>query len=316
MNKTLIFMFLVLIMGGCTLFTEPDINNVEVNMISPVHDLHTTQLTQTFWWESVPDAEGYNLIIVSPLWDSVSKLILDTNIVAEKFTFSLVPGEYDWGVSAYNYSSSTPYTINHLVIDTSSSLNNQVVVLHTPDENLNTRQIRQFFSWYKLESAESYLFDIRYDSWQGSSVINIQNTSEDTITVTLPEGIFYWGVQARNDFSGTIFSTRSIVIDTTTPGKPIITTPQQHGDTLSAHNLKLAWTRPSSSLAIITDSVLVATDSLFTPSNITEILLVKETQVTLNNYSMGFYYCRVRSVDAAGNIGPVSIIKKFYVNEE
>ncbi len=315
MNK-LYYLLGFLLVISCELITEPDIEDSEVILIAPANNLKTETTTHTFWWEHVPDAERYNLLIVSPTWDSVVQLVVDTNLSSNKFVATLPPGEYDWAVSAYNSSSSTGYYINHLTIDTATSLNYQTVVLRSPENDYHSPKRKIIFEWYKLEIADSYLFDIKKDSWQGESVIPTKLTTYDTLKISLNEGIYYWGIQAKNDFSNTIYSTRKLTVDTTAPEIPNITIPQKHGDTLSSQNLKITWKHPKESLSPISDSVLISSDSSNFYSNIIEQFVTKELDAGVSGYAAGHYYVKIRSFDAAGNLGESTAIKKFSVNEE
>lgn len=307
----------ILLLNSCSLITEPDISGSEVYLIAPYDCLRTTTATHTFWWDYVSDAEKYNLIIVSPSWDSVISLVVDTNVSGNKFYYTLNPGDYDWAVSAYNYSSATDYSINHLTIDTTSSLYNQVVVLNLPVNNTSTNDESVLFSWYKISSADSYIFDIRYTDWQGSSVFPSKNTSYDTVKYQIEEeGVYAWGVQARNDFSNTLFTTRTLIIDRTPPGQSSFVQPAYSGDTIQGDNKVLSWTRPGESLSTVSDSLFIATDSLFTPSKIKDIVVTDQTEFSMSDYSSGFYFCKLRSFDAAGNMANISEPVKFYIDEE
>jgi hypothetical protein len=314
--KSFLIALPVISIASCSLIFETDISDDEVYINAPVDSLNTTNNFITFWWDYVPEAEKYNLQIVSPSWNSINTLIVDTNLTENKFSISISPGEYDWGVSAYNNSSSTGYTVYHLVIDTSSSLTNQSVVIKSPEENYSTNITLVPFSWYKLDAASSYLFEIRKDSWTGANVVPTQIITTENYSLTLSEGVYYWGVQGRNDFSSTSFNPRELIIDLTAPGKPIITNPSKYGDTLKSDNLKIIWTHPLESLSEISDSLIISKDSLFTPEGIENYFVTKLMEMTLDGYSNGKYFCKVRSFDEAGNIGIVSEVKKFYINEE
>ncbi|MBN1115639.1 MAG: hypothetical protein JXA77_00420 [Bacteroidales bacterium] len=315
MRKYIEFLFLILVLFSCDIITEPDISDSEVIVIAPPDGLVTTASTLTFWWEHVLDAEKYNILIVSPEWDSVVTLVADTNIAGNKFLVTLPPGEYDWGISAFNNSSSTVYTISHVSIDTSTNLSSQLVVLQSPEDNYNTNELEILFSWYPVSAANSYLFDIRRDSWQGDNVIPTYLTEYDTLSLMLKDGVYYWGVQGRNDFSSTIFTTRSLIVDTEPPGRPSINYPAQNGDTLASDELRLKWSRPKISVSEIIDSVIVSHDSLFTNGNYL-YFITKETELSLEGIESGKYFAKVRSYDKAGNLGEPSLVRKFYIDEE
>lgn len=315
MTRNSILALITLLVASCSLITETDISDSVVFIISPPNNMVTPTSTQTLWWEHVPDAEKYNVIIVSPQWDSIVTLVKDSNLTGNKFVVTLSPGEYDWGVSAYNNSSATPYTISHFTIDTSSNLGDQHVVLTLPKDNYITNQQKILFSWDFLPGADSYLFDIRYNTWEGANVFQTLITDSDTISALLDEGIYVWGVQAKNDLSTTFHSTQSLTIDTTRPGIPIITLPNK--DTIGDGELLLKWTRPSPSLAEMKDSVLISTDSLFKTGNYSPIIVGEDVQLNLELFPKGSkYFARVRTFDAAGNISEEAAYRSFYIDEE
>lgn len=313
MNKVY-YLVGVLTLSSCALLTEPDISDSAVFLIAPSNGLKTTVSTHTLWWDYVTDAEKYNLLIVSPTWDSINTLIIDTNVSGNKFTITLAPGEYDWAVSAYNGSSSTDYTIYHISIDTASNLFNQQVVLITPADIFYTNKRNVFFQWYHLPLATEYVFDIKQDSWAGQKVIPTRISISDTINLLLNEGSYVWGVQAKNENSYTyLYSTRELTIDLTAPGKPVITLPIKNYDTLSGDNLKITWNQPLTSLSPMRDSVFISSDTLFSAGKIKEISVVATPELKLSEYATGKYFCKVKTFDAAGNIGPVSQVRTFYI---
>ncbi len=317
--RTNILILLFFIVTGCQLIFEADISEETVTLLAPYDSLVTTNATQTFWWENVDNAEGYNLQIVSPDWDAIEELILDSNISSNKFEVTLDPGTYAWGVSAYTSFSETPYTVRVVIVDTSSNLSDQTVVLNTPSDNFSTNDTTIDFTWYTLDAAESYLFDIRYDDWDGSSVVPQEITTIAATSLIIDEeGVYVWGVKAVNDNSTSSFSKRTIYVDLTAPGKPSITVPASSGDTLSIDDVTIEWTRPKASIASVSDSLFVSTDSSFSDDEDEIILVTADTVYTIDEdeVSEGEYYCRVRSFDAAGNIGEVSATRKFYVSEE
>jgi hypothetical protein len=310
--------FLLLLLGvSCAIIFEPDISNEKVFLLAPADSTRTPAQTHTFWWDRVTDAEGYNLLIVSPDFDSIVSLVADTNLTGDKFIGTLYPGVYQWGVSAYNYNSSTPYTVHSIIIDTSSSLTYQVVRLLSPENYNNTSVSKIRFQWEPIQLATSYQIDIRDSSWQGQSVINPTYTSNDTITMTLPEGKYVWGVKALNDNSATIqWSNFLLFVDATAPGRPTITTPQYNGDTLDTSPYTVEWTRPLNSISAISDSVIISSDSLFSAQHIEASEFTSGTSMQVTFLNDGKHFLKVRSIDAAGNRSESSYIRKFFIYRE
>jgi hypothetical protein len=313
MIKKIVKIFLVLSIASCSLITETNISDETVFIVSPPDNLKTPVFTQTLWWDHVDDAEKYNVIIVSPRWDSVVTLIADTNVSDNKFSITLNPGEYDWGVSAYNSSSKTVYSVSHITIDSSSKLTGETVTLLSPKNNLNTNNQNINFSWDVLPKAESYVFDIKYNSWDGENVINTKTGKEDTLSLVLEESVYYWGVKAINEFSQTNTAIRTFIVDITPPGKPDIENPIIN-DTVSGQDLLIKWNRPGTQLSDVNDSLLLSTDSLFKTID-QQFIITGDPQKTVNGLSSGKQFVRVITFDMAGNVGEATQVR-FFIDEE
>ena len=304
---------IIVLINDCSDFGEENLSDKVVVLRAPADSLVTTLTSHTFWWDYVEGAEGYNLQIVMPSFDRTVRLVLDTNLTTNRFDFTLYPGSFEWGVSAYNYSSATAYTINKLMIDTTSDLSHQYVVLKTPAENYNTNNITVHFQWYMISSATDYRFEIRRSAPDGQLVSPAQLTDKDTISAVLAEGVYYWGVQAQNSNSGSVMSNRKLVVDTTVPDTPILLEPAKN-DTLTTTPVILKWDRPTASTAEIRDSVIIASDTTASGS-IIESALTNDPEYTMKKEDNGIYYWKVRSIDLAGNKSNYSKYRKFTIEK-
>ena len=89
MNRIVKYSFIIFLVGlfmACTKdFIQKDIKNDIVNIIAPVDNMNTPNNTITFWWDELEGAEKYNLQIVKPSFDSITQLIVDTNVIINKF---------------------------------------------------------------------------------------------------------------------------------------------------------------------------------------------------------------------------------------
>jgi hypothetical protein len=311
-------LFILIIIASCAVITEPDLTDSEVELYSPADSTLTPTQTHTFWWGYVNDAEKYNLLIVSPHFDSVASLIADTNLTDNKYVGTLFPGKYQWGVSAYNHSSATPYTIFNLEIDTLDGIAYQTVRLSSPRENdaLNTAEIE--FTWEALNGATFYLFDVRDSTWSLAQSIDRTNLTGTSYSVTLSEGYYSWGVSAYDDVSGTNtnWSVRNFLIDMTPPGRPTITNPAFNGDTLDTSPYTIEWTHPDPSVSAISDSIMISADSLFTEGSEIEIDVINSPEYSVSHKEDGKYFVKVKSFDEAGNQGDYSAIRRFFLNKE
>jgi hypothetical protein len=306
----------LLVAVSCALIQETDISEYEVELLAPANGINTPTQYQTFWWAYVKDAEAYNLLILSPAFDSVVRLVADTNVSENQFTMSLNPGVYEWGVSAYNSTSATPYTIFSIRIDTSSNLTFQTVVLTAPAQDHNTNKADILFSWDAMPGVTAYRFTVRDSSWNtGQNVINLLDTTGTAKLAALDEGRYEWGVQAYDEISNTstYWNTRRLLVDRTAPGTPEILVPQTKGDSLDAEPWEVSWRHTLPSLAVVSDSVLIATDSTFTPSAIVRSAFVSTGKLSVESLNNGKYYIMVKSIDAAGNASAYTDHRRFYL---
>lgn len=292
-------------------FIEEDLSKSAVTLISPVNNLNTVSLTQIFWWDEVEGATGYEIQVISPSIASPAILVLDSNTVVNQYTLTLSPGSYEWQVRAYNGSSTTPFTIFGLTIDSTPDLSSQIIVLSSPVNNLITNQITVTFNWDTLYNADDYRFEIATPDFNGTQELAAQTLTIDSFTHTFSqEGVFQWRVRGQNAFSNTPYSTNSIEIDTTMPNIPLLISPA-HNDTLSDSTaISLSWDRGTVTGSTIMDSLYIYAD--------TGMVILLNSIYTANpsftdSLGVDVYYWRVISIDAANNKSGYSVLRKFTV---
>ena len=100
---------------------ENDISSISFSLLSPPNNSVAKQLDQTFWWEDVEGAEEYNIQIVSPSFNSIEKLVLDSAITDNKLNYTLEEKTYQWKVIATNSTSQTESDIFTFSVDTSEN---------------------------------------------------------------------------------------------------------------------------------------------------------------------------------------------------
>ena len=291
----------------CSDFLEDDLEDVEVILLTPPDNHVSTLSTQTFWWDPVKDASGYNLQIVAPSFDNMQRLLLDTNIVDNQFQFTLAPGEYQWGVIAYNSSSSTYQYYFTLVIDTSGILTGEQIILLSPSNDLNTNHTNILFKWDKNPKADNFYFEIKKESGE---LLTSQITENDTFRLNIAEGKYIWGVQALNDVSSSLLTTRTLIVDTTKPLMPLLLQPKDQ-DTITQTPFSLSWNRQGTSTSLVSDSVLIATDTLF--STLVDLVITEETSCEITDEDNGVYYWKVKSFDKAGNASDYCHFRKYTI---
>lgn len=97
----LVFLMLLLA-GGCRDVFEKDISEKDVVLVAPADSVETIHKTLTFAWEEKEGATGYRLVVVSPSFERAELYLLDTLVDGLRYTVTLEPGEYAWGVRPEN----------------------------------------------------------------------------------------------------------------------------------------------------------------------------------------------------------------------
>lgn len=303
---------ILLLSSACSAILLEDLAAEEVVLKAPSNGLESPQFSQTFWWEELTTVvDGYRLEIVSPSFDSIAELVLQTEIAAENtFTVSLTPGIYQWTVVGFNSGSETNPVIRDLVIvnDSTADLSNQSLLLVSPAAGFVTNNTTLNFLWQELASASAYKIQIASPDFSNSTFFTVNETlSADNYSATLEEGIYRWRVRAENETSITPYTERELIIDLSPPEAPILLSPN-NGDTLSLPAM-LAWEVDNSS----SEDTLY----LYSDASLNTLILKEATSATsyqLNGVALDQqYYWRLRSVDAAGNTGDFSTTNNFYI---
>lgn len=111
-----VFSIFLTVCLGCSDFFETDISQEEVILLAPVDNQQSDNTSITFWWEHVNYSTEYVLQIVSPDFNAIESLVLDSAVSETKYETSLSPGTYQWRVKAKNGTSETEFSTRSLVI--------------------------------------------------------------------------------------------------------------------------------------------------------------------------------------------------------
>ena len=320
-NKNLLFSMVnfVLIFGTMFLFVnceevfEEDLSDKDIMVMSPPDNLESVNTSVQFWWQEIDDVVGYQLQIVSPSFNNIKRIVLDSTITLSTYTYTLYPDTFEWRIRAHNHSSETEFVTRKFIVLETPDLTEQFVEILSPSDGWATNNIDVLFKWKYLEYADDYKFEVRNDDWEGASVINPLIVVEDTIRMELEEGSYAWGVQAQNEYSQSIVSIRTLTVDTTIPIPPVFVSPTV-GDTLelSPTGIDLEWAHDTDIGSQIIDSLWI-----MYPDEVTELLYFgSENTVNLLPQDTGIYQMWIVPVDAAGNIGISSDTVQFYVEDQ
>ena len=313
-SRILIVCIFIISFGACDNVVEPNIENKTVVLLSPPDNHFSSDFSPTFYWEELEGATAYQLQIVSPNFSNITTLVLDSTVTNNSFTVELTPGTYSWRVRAVNGSSETNYKTRTLTVDSTPDLSNQQIVISTPTNAFATSSSSVIFTWLELSNADDYRFEMRTPDFDGQLVLNPVILEETSLEVTdLQEGEYEWGVRGQNTFTNTAFTKRTLTVDQTNPGNPILQLPVAN-DSIEKSELNFSWSRPSDSGSAIQDSFIVASDSLNQTIVISEVAISSNLTVdSLSLFSGNNYWWKVKSVDAAQNSSSYTSLRRFYL---
>jgi predicted phage tail protein len=201
-----------------------------------------------------------------------------------------------------------------LVIDSTGSLTGQVLPLTQPAAGFATNMATVTVGWGRLPMAQQYRLWMSPNP-RGTSLAVLDTVVGTASTVTLrmarQNQTYQWKVTALNASSQTVSATQSFDLDLTPPAAPILVTPTASASFLTLP-ISLNWTRATND--VVQDSVFIYRadqTTLFTNfprSSSGATLILSSPSVPLIT---GTYYWAVRSMDKAGNLGPVSAKRAF-----
>lgn len=195
------FLALTAFLTSCKEFIEPSIAKRQVQLEAPANQYQSTKYTVNFWWDEVEDALNYRLQVVTPGFDSIGGLVLDTLINGNKFASTLDPGKYEWRVRAENGSSQTEYsTVRSFTVE-ESSLTNQTLTLSSPANNATSNQSTILFKWNSLFSATKYQVEIDTNNFiDENTLVYNQVVPGQQVSFNVPkEQVYGWRVRAENE---------------------------------------------------------------------------------------------------------------------
>lgn len=293
--------FLMISLTSCKEFIEPSLDQQEIQAIAPADGTEITSYQLTFWWEGNVDALTYRLQVVAPSFTAAKQMILDTLVRADKFTYTLEPGNYQWRVRAENGSSRTAYATNSFTVHP-SSLTEQTVQWVSPAQQLYTANPTLSYQWLKLYGANGYRLQIDKNNFSNEQNLDL-NVVTDNLSysyTSLAEGIYQIRVRAENATENSKWSAvRTMTYDASPPAQVSLSSPANRQTLAKPFNL--TWLAINDAqqyeLAVYqSDSVTLY------HSSFPQLL-----NTTSHNFNMGNtgenLVWRVRAIDRAGNKG-------------
>lgn len=97
-------------MNSCEEVLERSLVDKKVELQAPVNNLVTTDSLHNFAWAEMEGATEYQLQVVSPRFDSITKVLIDTRLPELLYDEELPKGIYQWRVRAINNSTVSNYS--------------------------------------------------------------------------------------------------------------------------------------------------------------------------------------------------------------
>ncbi|MBN1329441.1 MAG: hypothetical protein JXA54_08205, partial [Candidatus Heimdallarchaeota archaeon] len=279
-------------------------------LVSPEDNFPTNDNTPSFSWNTVVTAVNYQ-IQIDDNSDFGSPVISITTGTSTSFTVSssLPDRPYYWHVRAQdsvgNWGSYSAY--RRIYIDTDPV---GTPVLVTPEDgslyNYNTIDM----DWTTVLSGYEYNIQLSRDIAFTDIVYNTFLQSTEITYSSLADDTYYWHVRARDIAGnwGTFSSTNFFVIDTTPPGTPTLSSPDDEVIT-SDNTPYFSWSPVDTAnlYQIQIDDNADCSSPFITYSS-------GSTSYTPASLADNVYYWRVRARDAAGNYGNWSEIRSIIVD--
>jgi hypothetical protein len=301
------FFFILLGLISCSeIISEEDISNKTVSLVAPTQNAQLTSTGINFYWDNVENATKYNLQIAKPNFTSPLQIVLDTTITQHNFTKQLPIGSYEWRVKALNGGYSTAYSSSLFTILNNIDFQSNTVALTSPANNLVTKTTLQNLTWQAIIGATNYQLQL-YNS--ANTLVLDKTTSNTSENYTFAEGSYQWKVRATNGTDFTLYTSRSILVDATAPNTPTLTNPTNGNNTVTT-NVTFSWTRTPITGSVEKDSIYIYTNAALT----TLQSKAEANSPYSKTLSTGTYYWRVKSFDAAGNVGTASSSFNFTIN--
>lgn len=123
-TQILLILSAMMAIQSCQDLLVEDISGEKIKVYAPSDSVTIKNSTVTLWWEVVEDASSYVIQIVSPSFKNAEQLCLDTTLSANKVTYPLSHGDYEWRIKATNDVSETNFFYNRFSIDTTGKHSN------------------------------------------------------------------------------------------------------------------------------------------------------------------------------------------------
>ncbi len=311
MGKPPIYIFvllgLILTFSSCEeILFEPDITNTTIEVLAPKENTVLTSSTVFFQWAAVEGATSYEVQLATPNFENARQIVFNTTVEETSYSEELPPNDYEWKVRAQNSGYSSAFNSARFKVETNEVFSSERVALISPPNNYITNKSKITLEWQEVDNAQIYRLQVLENSELKLEETNVNNSVE----IDFPEGEFTWEIRAENETQNTIYTGRTILVDTTSPNTTTLLKPENNSTT-SNTSLTFEWDRTPKVGSVEGDSLYIFKDVELQD-------LEKKARVT-NSYTailnrQKTYYWYMKSFDEAGNQSQRSEVFSFTVN--
>ncbi len=288
-------------------FIEEDLSDDMTAIIAPKDGSQIQDTSINFSWEAVDQATSYRVQIARPNFENAAQIVEDTTVTSTNFRTNLTKNTYEWRVRAQNSGSETAYVMAGFSVTEPTGFASREVLLTSPVNELATNEPEIELQWQAVPDANTYRIQLLNSS---NEVMQEETTIDTMITLTFPEGVTRWQVRAENATQNTLYTTRSVTVDTTSPNTPVATTPANNA-ILTETAVSFAWTRETVEGTTEIDSIYIFEDEALTQL-VTKNQVTSPSEITLEASTT--YYWFLKAFDQAKNESDASATQNFQIN--
>ncbi len=309
MNKKLLYivLFTSIFIGCEEAFIEEDLSDATIKIIAPKDGSQIEDASINFSWEAVDQATSYRLQVARPNFENAAQIVEDTTVTSTNFKTNLTKNSYEWRVRAQNSGSETVYEMAQFTVIETSDFTSREVLLTAPENELATNTAEITMEWTAIEGAITFRVQLL---GADDEILQEETTSETSLTLTFPEGTTKWQVRAENATQNTLYTQRSLTVDTMKPNTPTATAPANNA-VLNDTAVSFAWNREVVEGTSEIDSIYIFEDQSLTQL-VTKNQVTSPTEITLETSKT--YYWFVKAFDEAKNESDASTTQNFTIN--
>ena len=298
MKKTLL-VGLALLFSCEEILTVPNIENEEVQLLSPTADSNLTIPLVKYSWEKVENASNYRLQVFMPSIENATQVLLDTLILNESFIDSIEKnGQYQWRVRAENSGYNSPYSDARFSV-TLPSLMNKSISLLSPTNMATLNDPSILFSWESVKEAQNYRFQLASPNFtESQQFIHDTLLLSSQLRVNLNSvGPYEWRVRAENEEESSTYGLNSFSLVNPLSSLSISLSSPINAAVLNDPNVVFNW-EPIEGIS--TYHIQIATPSFDATQHLVLDSLINQNQLRYQLTNDSIFQWRVRAENSLG----------------